>query len=94
MIFRTKMIASAAIGYIIAVITSPMVPELVSLVLPVIGAAVGSFIPSKKKRSWISLLLLRLMLRLSQQQLLHLLKRGSLLIPVQAILLLRLIRTR
>ena len=49
MIFRTKMIASAAIGYIIAVITSPMVPELVSLVLPVIGAAVGSFIPSKKK---------------------------------------------
>ena len=49
MIFRTKMIASAAIGYIIAVITSPMVPELVSLVLPVVGAAVGSFIPSKKK---------------------------------------------
>ncbi|MFC5653153.1 hypothetical protein ACFPYJ_29385 [Paenibacillus solisilvae] len=49
MIFRTKMVVAAAIGYLIAVITSPVVPELVSLVMPVVGAAIGSFIPSKKK---------------------------------------------
>lgn len=49
MIFRTKMVVAAAIGYIVAVITSPMVPELISLVMPVAGAAIGSFIPAKKK---------------------------------------------
>ena len=49
MVFRTRMILAASMGYIIAVITSPFVPELVSLVIPVAGAAIGSLIPSKKK---------------------------------------------
>nr|WP_125666490.1 hypothetical protein [Paenibacillus baekrokdamisoli] len=43
------MIVAASIGYLIAVITSPLVPELVSLVIPVVGAAIGSFLPAKKK---------------------------------------------
>ncbi|MBW7458437.1 hypothetical protein ACFOLF_15055 [Paenibacillus sepulcri] len=51
MLFRSNMLIAAAIGYVAAVVTSPLVPELASLLIPVIAAIIGSLLPKRKKRS-------------------------------------------
>ncbi|GGD87211.1 hypothetical protein [Paenibacillus nasutitermitis] len=48
---KSNMLIAAAIGYVAAVVTSPLLPELFSLLIPVIAAIIGSLIPSGKKRN-------------------------------------------
>lgn len=47
---KKNMLVAAGIGYVAAIVTSPLVPEFASVVIPAVGAVIGSFIPGRDRK--------------------------------------------